>query len=196
MSYGAAIQHRSVKSIHSPHIYIFMITVSVNICNPISQDFYDNTLNALPLHMLTCTCGLSGCLSIHGYYYRSIKSGTSSIRLRICRVRCSHCGRTHAILLSSMVPFSSIPLASQVDIISHSETDHDYSDILDSTPSIDESNVRSIIRRFKQHWKQRLLSQNIPLSDIPALISRCFLHFFQQFMQIKRIHNILFSPPT
>lgn len=173
-----------------------MITLSVDICNPVSQDFYDKTIYDLQLHQLVYTCGHSGCLTIHGHYDRSIKHGDSLLLLHICRVICSECGRTHALLLSSMVPYSPIPTLQQVDIIRHSETDSDFSEIMDSTPSIDESSVRSVIRRFRLHWKQRLLSESIsPLPDT-GFIRCCFSAFRRQFMQVKCTPNILFLTPT
>lgn len=173
-----------------------MITLSVDICNPVSQDFYDKTINNLQFHRLVCTCGHSGCLTIHGYYDRSVKSGDSRLLLRICRVICRECGRTHALMLSSLVPYSQIPTKEQMQIIRHSESDGDFSPVMDNTPSIDESCVRSVIRRFKQHWKQRLLSEAlIPIPDI-RFISRCFSAFRRQFMQVKCTPNILFLTPT
>lgn len=175
---------------------MLMITLSVNLCNPISQDFYDKTISDLQFHRLVCTCGHSSCLTIHGYYNRFIKHGDSRITLRICRVICSQCGRTHALLLSYMVPYSHTPTSHQVDIIRHSQTDADFSEIMDTTPSIDESCVRSVIRRFKQHWKQRLLSESISLMSASELIRCCFSAFGRQFMQIKGTPNILYLTPT
>ncbi len=177
-------------------MHMLMITVFVDNYNPISQKFYDNTINGLPFFQLSCSCGHSGCLTIHGYYNRSVKSGTSSIRLKVCRVRCSLCGRTHALMLSSMVPYSSVPLVEQINIISHSLSDSDFSSIMDTTPSIDESCVRSIIRRYRMHWLQRILSENISLCHISGLVQRCFSCFRRQFMQIKNTPNILFLTPT
>ncbi|WP_434084494.1 DUF6431 domain-containing protein [Lacrimispora xylanisolvens] len=68
-------------------------------------------------------------LTIHGYYHRSIKSEESVIRLHICRVKCSYCGTTHALLLSSIVPYSQISLSDQVSIISCYEDSGDFSAI-------------------------------------------------------------------
>ncbi len=175
---------------------MLMITLSVDLCNPISQDFYDKTISDLQFHQLVCTCGRSGCLTIHGYYNRSIKHGDSRITLRICRVICSECGRTHALLLSSMVPYSHTPTLQQMDIIRHSLTDGNFSEIMDNTPSIDESCVRSIILRFRQFWKQRLLSEGISFMPDNHFIKRCFLAFQRQFMQIKCTPNILYLTPT
>lgn len=185
-----------VKKHSYTHTLILMITLSVDICNPVSQDFYDKTIDNLQFHRLVCTCGRSGCLTVHGYYDRSVKSGDSCLRLHICRVLCRECGRTHALLLSSLVPYSQIPIKEQMDIIRHSQSDSDFSPVMDNTPSIDESCVRSVIRRFKQHWKQRLVSEAlIPVPDI-RFISRCFSAFRRQFMQVKCTPNILFLTPT
>lgn len=185
-----------VKKHSYTHTLMLMITLSVDICNPVSQDFYYKTIYNLQFHQLVCTCGHSGCLTIHGYYDRSIKHGDSRLRLHICRVICSECGRTHALLLSSMVPYSHISSLQQVDIIRHSETDGDFSELMDNTPSIDESCVRSVIRRFRQHWKQRLLSETIALMPDTGFIKCCFSAFRRQFMQVKSTPNILFLIPT
>lgn len=173
-----------------------MITLSVDICNPVSQDFYDKTIYNLQFHQLVCTCGHSGCLSPHGYYNRSVKCGDSCLRLRICRVICSECGRTHALLPSSVVPYSQVPAKEQIDIIRHSESDRDFSPVMENTPAIDESCVRSVIRRFRQYWKQRLLSEGITLLPGTDFIRCCFSAFRRQFMQIKNTPNILFLTPT
>jgi hypothetical protein len=95
-----------------------MITLLVEENNPLSQSFYDYCINSLQFHQLTCSCGRSGCLNIHGYYQRKVKTHDGSFILTVCRVICSECGRTHAILPSSIVPYSQIPLACCCQIIS------------------------------------------------------------------------------
>ena len=67
-----------------------MITITVPFDNPLNQKTYENIINTLQFHQLQCTCGHSGCLTIHGYYTRSLKKDDSGISLSICRVRCSH----------------------------------------------------------------------------------------------------------
>lgn len=173
-----------------------MITLSVDICNPVSQDFYNKTIYNLQFHRLVCTCGHSGCLTIHGYYNRSFKNGDACLHLRICRVLCSECGHTHALMLSSLVPYSQIPTKEQISIINHSVSDGDFSSVMDNTPSIDESCVRSVLRRFRLHRQQRLLSEAIvPIQDT-GFIKCCFSAFQRQFMQVKNTPNILFLTPT
>ncbi|WP_420828421.1 DUF6431 domain-containing protein [Dehalobacterium formicoaceticum] len=170
-----------------------MITLSVNYYNPISQKTYDEVISNLQFHQLVCSCGHSGCLTIHAYYYRHVMSGDSKERLRICRVKCAICGHTHALLLSVLVPYSQIPLSTHVEIVSRHLENKSFSSIMDSTPSIDENNIRYIVRQYLRHWKQMLLSESIPLKPpLSQFVKRCFDAFSRQFMQIKRTPNIFF----
>lgn len=174
-----------------------MITLSVDFFNPISQKIYDDAISNLQFHQLVCTCGHSGCLTIHAYYYRYVKSDVSKIRLRICRVKCHICGHTHALLLSDFVPYSQIPLSTHVAIISCLLENKSFSSIMDATPSIDENNIRYIIRQYLYHWKQRLLSVKLlPRPPFSTFIAGCFEAFSRQFMQIKCTSNIFFPEST
>ena len=173
-----------------------MITILTDNCNPISQILYDNILNSLQHHQLTCTCGHSGCLSVHGYYYRRLKFETSFINLRIRRMICSICKTTHAILLSSIVPYSQISLQDQVTIIECHKRSEDFTPIMEAHPSIDESNIRYVIKQYLCHWLERLLSASLSLCSTKDFVDRCFSNFNRQFMQIKRTPNVLFFKPT
>ena len=95
-----------------------MITLNVKESNTFTQDSYNSFLFHLQFHRLSCPCcGHAGCLSVHGYYHRSLKTPDGKIRLRICRVICSCCGHTHALLPSSIVPYSQTSLKDQCSII-------------------------------------------------------------------------------
>jgi hypothetical protein len=49
---------------------------------------------------------------------------------------------------------------------------------------IDESNTKYIIKRFRQHWKERLSSYGISLDEQLTLF--CFKYFSRQFMQVSK----------
>ncbi len=176
--------------------YMTMITLFVEENNPLTQHFYNKIINNLQFHQLTCTCGHSGCLSVHGYYHRYIKASSGRLCFRICRVKCKCCGHTHAILLSSMVPYSQISLAEQVSIIYNHENSLSQDSVMNDNPSIDENCYRYIIRQYLNHWKQKLLSEHIFFCNIHSLTLSCFSLFLRQFMQIKRTPNILFPNTT
>ena len=164
-----------------------MITIKCDLIN-INQTKYDEIINNLDLYRLICPkCGHSN-LTIHGYYSRRLKTRTGTIYLRILRVICKACGSTHALLLSCIVPYSSIDLDGHIRIIAND----DVNGLMEEINDIDESNVTYVIRMFNKHYKQRLLSLRISVSD-DDLVFNCFKHFKRQFMQIKYTSNILFS---
>lgn len=173
-----------------------MITLFVEENNPITSNFYNKTINNLQFHQLTCPCGHSGCLCVHGYYHRFVKTSSGKLKFRICRVLCECCGHTHALLLSSMVPHSQISLNDHISIINNYENDSSQNSVMNSNPYIDESNYRYIIRCYKLYWREKLLSERILLMPALNLINSCFVHFSHQFMQIKNTPNILFSNTT
>lgn len=173
-----------------------MITITVKDCNYISKDIYESVINFLPFHRLKCSCGHHGCLTIHGYYSRFVKNPDGKTLLRICRVKCSECGTTHALLLSSMVPYSQIPLAVQQEIILLYEQGVILHNVCPDNPDVDENNVKSILRSYRRHWKEKLLAEKILLTPLRELVHRCFLFYSAQFMQIHRTVNILFFSPT
>lgn len=173
-----------------------MITIFVQKNNPITPNFYNNLISNLQFHKLHCSCGHSGCLSVHGYYYRYLKTPSDKLPFRICRVKCEVCGKTHSILPSSFVPYSQISLKDHVEIIEAFENVVPTASLLKSNASIDESNFRYIIKQYNNHWKQRLLSLKIPLAPLSVLIQRCFTHYSRQFMQIRRTTNLIFSSTT
>ena len=160
-----------------------MITITVPFDNPLDQKTYENIINTLQFHQLQCTCGHSGCLTIHGYYTRSLKKDDSGISLSICRVRCSHCGRTHALLPSLLVPYSQVSLQDQISIISDYEASGDYGEIMARTPSVDENPIASIIKRHVKHRMRKIRSFHVGLSFPPRLVRRCYAFFGNRFMQ-------------
>ena len=175
---------------------ITMITIGHKLDNPFSQDFYNDVISSLQLHQLKCSCGHSSCLSRHGSYFRTVKVGDSQFRLRVCRLRCRECGATHALMLSCMIPYSQVLLNDAASILLCSSKHNGFSAFLDGHLSMDENNIKAILRRYRRHWLQRLLAHGIPLFSLPELVSRCFQDFSRQFLQIKTTPNLLFGIPT
>lgn len=169
-----------------------MITVSVPEGKPVSQKNYDNVVNSLQLHMLTCSCGHSGCLIHHGTYQRSVITPDGKVKLSIVRVKCTECGHTHALLLSSIVPYSQISLTDHVLIIQCYESGNCKNELFESNIFLDENNTKSLHRRYLKFWKQRILSESILLAPLEQLICKCFDAFRRQFMQIRCTFNALF----
>lgn len=195
-THRAATQTSRCQKAFIHPIHILMITVFVDNYNPISQKFYDSVLHSVQFHRLICpSCGHSACLTVHGYYTRHLKTAEGSLSLRICRLYCSCCSHTHAILPSCLVPYSQVSLPEHMQIVQAYEDGGSLESVMVQNPSIDESNCRYIIRKYLSYWKQRLLSEQISLTS-DGFIVRCFQCFLKQFMQIHRTPNILFINTT
>jgi hypothetical protein len=171
-----------------------MITIPIEDCNSFSQKKYDDYVLGLQIHMMECKCGHCGSFILYGHYPRHLKILGLFLSLIIQRVRCSFCGRTHALIPSLVVPYSQIPREDQQEILELTEAGKSVNRVLDQNCQIDESHVRHIIRRFKHHWKERILSLGLSLHD--RLTEVCLSVYSLQFMQIHRTWNSFFSPPT
>ena len=173
-----------------------MITIMTSLDNPLNQKYYEDLINNTPFHQLVCTCGHAGCLKIHACCKRFLKYEDTRISLSICRVKCSQCGKTHALLPSSIVPYSQVSLEDHVSIVSAYEESQDFDEIMLKTPSIDENLIAAVIRRYVKHWIQKIRSFRMKLSYSQTLVEQCFSYFMNQFMQIRQTPNILFPTPT
>lgn len=82
-------------------------TISSSLSSSI-QKFYNNTINQLNLNSLQCPdCDNLG-FYYHAYYMRHIYIFQSKFPIIITRIICKHCGKTHAILIDDMLPFSQL----------------------------------------------------------------------------------------
>ena len=172
-----------------------MITLNVPQDKKITQKSYDEILDGLGFHRLFCPCcGRAGGLTRHGRYGRGIKIKGELIKLRIVRVKCENCGKTHALLPSYIVPYTRILLEEQLEIVRQSEGERNYTAVMNANALIDESNVRSVIRRYRRSWKERLISFGLSIrEEAEALVKSCFRYFRRQFLQIRGSPNGLFS---
>lgn len=173
-----------------------MITVITQECNEISQKLYDTAMDSIQTCQLKCSCGHCGCLVGHGGYTRYVKTSMGKIPLAIRRVQCSLCNATHALLPSGIVPYSQVPLSDHAAIASSYENGMDGMEVMDTNPELSPSQVFYILSLYIRFWRQRLLSERLPLSPVHALTQPCIRLFGRQFMQIKNTRNLLFVPPT
>lgn len=173
-----------------------MITLFLKENNPLSQKSYDDLMEHVETHLLPCTCGCSGSLIRYGSYSRHVKTQGGRIRLKVRRVLCCSCGRSHALLPSALVPYSQIPLEDQVAVAEACEDGTDPSAVLETNPELDERTPFKLVRIYLTFWRERLRAEHILLRPLAALTQKCLSLFGKQFMQIKNTPNIFFSPPT
>ena len=176
-------------------MYRYMIAVLVEDFKSISQEKYSSIICGLQLHQLTCVCGRSGSFTVHGYYERKVRDQHECCSIKIQRLMCSACKRTHAVLPACLVPYSQITLEAQCIVASAYEEGEDPNAVCTHN-SIDENNVKAIIHRYRRHWRERLRSAYISFGDRMELVRSCFAHYSAQFMQIKKTMIVLFEKTT
>lgn len=98
-----------------------MIPINLHHCNIFFDGFPQNTADMIQLYInytrmlnifgLECNCcHWKGCCIRHGYYERSYLLSAGDLtgngtKIRILRVKCKHCGCTHAILPEEIAPY-------------------------------------------------------------------------------------------
>lgn len=86
-------------------------------------DSYQNKIyQMIDFHTTICPkCNSYGTFKIHGYYKRYVTkledNTVEEIHLKICRVKCSCCNSTHAVLPSNVVPFSTYTIEIILEMI-------------------------------------------------------------------------------
>lgn len=169
-----------------------MITVKQNFCKMFSKEKYSLLVNSIDFNTVECSCGHRGCLVRHGYYTRTLKLATGTIKITILRVKCNVCGRTHAVLPDNIIPYSQIPIDIQKSFLVCHIGDKTIQEIMDSNPDITEEDYYRSRKKYRYFWKERLASIFHSVHErISDLIPCCFRFFGRQFMQIHRGINLL-----
>ena len=167
-----------------------MITLKVDKLNrEISQKLYDEIIASVDIHLLECTCKRHNMV-VHGYYTRKLKTKSGNIELVILRVRCKDCGKTHAVLISFIVPYQSIEMSVQIKIIAN----NDIEKIMYCNPSIDELDIYRVKERFRLRYKSFMKSLNLTFEDDLVFLS--FKYFKSNFMQIHKGVDNLYTAST
>lgn len=152
--------------------------------NEISQDSYDKMTEDLDHALLTCPqCGHTG-MTVHGYYERRVKYNCVRFKLLVQRAKCKFCGKTHAILPDTLIPYSSIPKEDTIEIIEADSMER-VEEILTDNTCLNMTDVYRIKKNYELHWKERLISFRLRIDD--DISRRCIRLFRRQFMQIHRL---------
>lgn len=148
--------------------------------NVLSQDCYDQVVQELDRALIQCPdCKQLG-FYVNSYYERSFKLAGSlnKTKIIIMQVICKSCGKTHAILLSCMIPWSQISLQDTLIILRLKPSSPDHED----NPLISHEDRVRLRKAFQLFWKERLKAFCIAVDDL--LSQNCIFYHHRQFMQI------------
>lgn len=172
-----------------------MITIINDKINKLTENNYKIFLSSINTSSLRCSCGKKGCLINHGFYTRDVITIDNSFSIKVLRVKCSSCGKTHAIVPHLIVPYSKLSLDLILLLIRTKQSNRHkaLSTIIPITYlPLDESHIRYILKSFNLYWKEMLISIGTTIfEDLAHISSSCLFHFKRQFMQNKCVPNIL-----
>ena len=146
------------------------------------QAAYSSIICSIDLTILKCpSCHHIGT-NVHGYYTHQFFTEDGKISILIKRVKCRHCGKTHALLLSCFVPYYRLPMDSILLIIREKKL-RTIQQLHTLIPYVSVEYILYILRLFRRYWKDRIYSYFIPFD---ALIhKRCIEIFHHPFMQSR-----------
>lgn len=103
-------------------------------------------------------CGYSGNLHRHACYFRTVICKEITARVRIQRVKCPDCGKTHAIIPSDLIPYYQHTLSTILDLLELIKVNkHSYSMVVNRfkkfNPSFSIAHINQYIRRFESNFK-------------------------------------------
>lgn len=93
----------------------------------IINDIYFNAVESMNFCSIICDRCLNSSWHLHAYYTKQVNIYSRMIRVRITRIICTVCGKTHAILIEPMIPYISALFDDLVSIIMYSIILLDYS---------------------------------------------------------------------
>lgn len=90
----------------------------------INQTIYNKIISRLDFSAIICPYCSHNEWAAHSKYERYVNFLSMRFKIKITRIICLHCGRTHAILVEDMIPFSCLGYSDIKLILSSSIDDH------------------------------------------------------------------------
>lgn len=119
------------------------------------QRVYNEEIDKTNYNHVKCDkCQQVGNFIIHSYYTRSIRFGGITMKIRLIRVICKGCKRTHAIMFSDFIPYSRINTEEGHKILKSTSTDQ-------IDPNISYETIINVIHRYRCRYKELFLIYNL-----------------------------------
>ncbi len=93
------------------------------------NSIYQSNVNDKDLNQCKCSkCNTTGNYEIKGYYYRNMTICLTKVKLRITRVKCLSCSRSHALFFEDMIPYFSLTSTECLHLYRNSFRSNAYDD--------------------------------------------------------------------
>lgn len=84
--------------------------------NTLNQSIYNSIVNSMDFSSIVCPDCSAHEWYYHAYYPRYYDF-FGHLKLRVLRVKCKNCGKTHTVLVFSLIPFSSLNYHDIISIV-------------------------------------------------------------------------------
>lgn len=89
----------------------------------LSQSIYYKIIDSLDFNSICCNSCSSANWAFHASYNRYVDILNRCFKIKILRVICLTCGKTHAILVKDIVPFSILSFNDIISVLIHTDPD-------------------------------------------------------------------------
>lgn len=155
-----------------------MISFSIKGYNTLSPYSYNKFIQSVDLRSLHCECDPSASFSIHAYYNRYVKTPVGKILYRICRVICSYCGVTHALIPICIIPYTQRSLQDTVCLFLAFHKNIPFSSIFDHFFHFDPAEIYRLRKHFLLNW------HSFFLDHIPLFEKNSYLDIFSTYFAV------------
>jgi hypothetical protein len=172
-----------------------MIMIFIPVVIELLNEYYDRFLESRELKKAlknwACTCGWTGGLHRYGGYDRPYISNGQTEILWVQRIRCSYCGKTHALLPAHLIPYSRTPAEVKMQIVLAMGKKEKQEQIMAVYPDLEERDFRRIRRDYHKSWESRISLEELkkrfasltPAWAAAEITRHCLISAGKQFMQ-------------
>jgi len=184
-------------------IMIF-IPVAIELLNEYYDRFLENRELKNTLKKWACTCGRTGGMHRSGGYVRPYVANGQTESLWVQRIRCSYCGKTHALLPAHLVPYNRTPAEVKMQIILAMGQKEKQEKIMAVYPDLEERNFRRIRMNYHKSWESRISPEELkklfaslaPARAALEVTRHCLISAGMQFMQRRGEIFSFYTAPT
>ena len=156
------------------------------------NQLYDKWLNDNVVYQtkVSVCCCEEGIMQLHGYYTRQLHllSGLK-IMIRLARVKCLHCNKTHALIPNFIVPYLRKEYAIIETILTARESNEKPVETMrKNSASVDSRVYYSILKSWTSVWKAKLHAIGLTIANFvnsfKSSDDACIGKYSRSFMQM------------
>lgn len=139
------------------------------------NEIYAEAINSIDFNNVEChKCKVTGDYEVKGYYERYIIINTYKLKIKILRIKCKNCGRTHAILFLDFIPYYQLSSLDSEEIIGNNFEDDIYNEEIINS-------LKKRVRKFNDRIRPYGLSvfNETILSIIKMIVFKCYNSYLQ-----------------